>query len=86
MHTYNQTYIYTRYIVIKPSKCPASGQAEGLKFLTRPLRNLHSEDLQAIRTKFTPRNGSGAFHPSRKGCTTDKSDFRETWQMQSHQR
>lgn len=60
---------------------------EGLKFLTRSLRNLHREDLRAIRTKFTPRNGSGAaLRPSREGCTTDKSDFRETWRTQSHHR
>lgn len=40
---------------------------KGLKFLTRTLRNLHREDLQAIRTKFTPWNGSGAFRPSQRG-------------------
>lgn len=53
--TYNQTHIYNS-ISLKPSKCPASRQAmsKGLKFLTRPLRNLHREDLRAIRTKFTP--------------------------------
>lgn len=63
--TYNQTHIYNS-ISLKPSKCPASRQAmsKGLKFLTRPLRNLHREDLRAIRTKFTPWNGSEVFHPS----------------------
>lgn len=29
--------------------------------------------------------GQRYFTP-RKGCTTDKFDFRETWRMQSHQR